>query len=164
MFRAASFNNWRRAAFAAVSIASATAFVATSTARHPQHHPPELPSFRPGAVSCQPSAQPTTAWKVEESDSFHYELMHIPPRATESSHIIFGQIMRNGCIEKYDVYKRVNHNLNDDSPELVVADIQLGSKLDVSAKVLRFLESVVKAFSSSSFTYRVMKVWFMVAL
>ncbi len=69
-------------------------------------------------------------WEVEENDSYHYEKMDLPSRAIEISHVIFGQLLQNGSIERYDVYKRINDGIGEESPELVVADIQLGHKLD----------------------------------
>lgn len=81
-------------------------------------------------VRCQAAATASIPWEVEESDTYHYEKMDLPSRAIEISHVIFGQLLQNGSIERYDVYKRVNDRIGEESPEIVVADIQLGHKLD----------------------------------
>ena len=43
-------------------------------------------------------------WEIEVTDSFHYQKMDLPVRAIEDSHIIFGQLLKDGCIERYAVY------------------------------------------------------------
>ena len=68
-------------------------------------------------------------WEIEVTDSFHYKKMDLPVRAIEDSHIIFGQLLKDGCIERYAVYKRIN-KIGEESPELIVCDMKLGNNLD----------------------------------
>ena len=107
----------------------------------------------PSVVQCQAAAAAATTttttipWDIEENDSYYYRKMDLPSRSSEISHVIFGQLLQNGCIERYDVYQRINTTnnkndnngillgeqqprANDESPELIVADIELGSNLD----------------------------------
>jgi uncharacterized protein (TIGR00369 family) len=79
-------------------------------------------------VQCQASMD---IWEIEKSDSYHYRKMELPDRAMEKkSHAVYGPLWKNGCIERYDVYKRINHNgIEDSSNELILADIYLGRNL-----------------------------------
>jgi acyl-coenzyme A thioesterase PaaI-like protein len=79
-------------------------------------------------VQCQ-AVNADAAWEIEENDSYHYQKIELPSRAIEVSHIIFGQLLKDGCIERYAVYKRIN-KIGEESPELIVSDIHLGNNLD----------------------------------
>mmetsp|Transcript_22712 Transcript_22712/g.37583 ORF Transcript_22712/g.37583 Transcript_22712/m.37583 type:complete len:243 (+) Transcript_22712:90-818(+) len=141
MFRPVVLKAWQRAALAAtaISIASA-AFVVPPSNHHFDHYqkpritdfsrvrvPVPLQSpFRLPRVQCQEHA----AWEVEESYAYHYEKMTLPTRTVEVSHVIFGQLLRDGLIEAYDVYKRVDDRVGEVAPEIVLCDIRLGDKLD----------------------------------
>jgi acyl-coenzyme A thioesterase PaaI-like protein len=78
-------------------------------------------------VQCQASIN---VWEIEKSDSYYYEKMELPDRAKDNkSHVLFGPLWKNGCIERYDVYKRINLRDDNVSNELILADIYLGRNL-----------------------------------
>jgi acyl-coenzyme A thioesterase PaaI-like protein len=140
MFRTAAFKSRQRAALAATAftLASSTAFAVIPHIQHrcaPSKQATKWPVGSWSAVSglasrvqCQ-ALNSETAWEVEESDSYHYQKIDLPSRAIETSHIIFGQLLKEGCIERYTVYKRIN-KIGEESPELIVSDIHLGNNLD----------------------------------
>lgn len=138
MFRSSALKAWQKAAFAATAISLASAFSLLGPSKLSSPTTQSQGRFRQltrvGFVAPRVHCQ-EAVWEVEESDSYYYEKMHLPDRATETSHVIFGQLLREGCIEKYDVYKRINR-LDRESPELILSDIQLGDQLDGHAGVV----------------------------
>jgi len=55
-------------------------------------------------------------WKVEGDDaSYYYERVPLPDRTEHSSHVIFGQLLKPGLIDRYEVYRRVNTTTNGDT-------------------------------------------------
>lgn len=140
MFRTAAFKLWQRAALAATAftIVSSTAFVVIPQ-NQPRCAPSQPTTTRPvgswsavcglaSPVQCQ-ALNAEVAWEMEENDSYHYQKIDLPSRAIEVSHIIFGQLLKEGCIERYAVYKRIN-KIGNESPEIIVSDIHLGNNLD----------------------------------
>ena len=68
---------------------------------------------------------------MDVSANYYLELVPIPDRARESSHVIFGILLAKNQLEKYDVYKVIGNNNNDDNDEdVVLANIKLGTNLD----------------------------------
>jgi acyl-coenzyme A thioesterase PaaI-like protein len=137
---------WQKAALAAtaaaISLGSvATAFVGqeqpSAKHHHLDHYFPKprivtafsgvrVPSpFLLSRVQCQQAS-----WEPEESTDYHYEKMTLPTRAVGVSHVIFGILLHEGCIESYEVYKRVSDKIGEIAPEVVLCDVRLGDKLD----------------------------------
>lgn len=106
------------------------------TRRHEQYPPFKATSLAPLSfwfmsptrLECQAAAQEQN----EDESSYYYEQMKVPERGSASSHVVFGQLLQPGLIERYHVYKRVQaqQSARTTSRELVVADIRFGSKLD----------------------------------
>lgn len=76
------------------------------------------------------------------ADGTRYARMEIPPRAEESSHVIFGHLLQQpNLLQGYEIYRRAHENAtassdsgnanetNESSP-LVVAKVQFGNSLD----------------------------------
>jgi len=45
----------------------------------------------------------------------YYEKVPLPDRTEQSSHVIFGQLLKPGLIDRYEVYRRVNATTNGDN-------------------------------------------------
>lgn len=82
------------------------------------------PMLAPTKLSCAASNQ-HTPWPMDVSPDYYLELVPIPDRAKESSHVIFGLLLAKDRLEKYDVYKVIG-----DSEEVILANISLGKNLD----------------------------------
>lgn len=136
---------WRSMAAALATAAAVSSFVpAPSHSSSSLHaHPSNVfgTAFYPnnhGIASCQEQQQQQQqqqARKMQVDDSYHYEKMNHPSRTTSESHVIFGHLLQPNLLEKYHIYKRINHNnssntTNNTMQEIVVADIRLGERLD----------------------------------
>lgn len=85
-----------------------------------------LSIFTPTRLQCEARDQKSTPWPMIVSPEYHLELVPIPDRAKESSHVIFGLLLGKDLVEQYDVYKVVGHG----SDELILARVALGKNLD----------------------------------
>jgi len=63
-------------------------------------------------------------------DSVRYLPMRVPERGLESTHAIFGQLLKKDLVEHYAIFKNVHVNSQTCEGEVVVAHIEIGTKLD----------------------------------
>jgi acyl-coenzyme A thioesterase PaaI-like protein len=66
--------------------------------------------------------------KLANNDN--YVLLKVPERALESSHVIYGQLLRENLIESYTTYKLSTVTRETTRGEVVVASVKLGTALD----------------------------------
>ena len=139
------------AALAATATAAASLLLASSTASGVEGYVPSHPASatvsnvkkrnafmnRLGAVAmCESSP-------FDPSSHDHYERVHPPDRSQTESHAIFGPLLGEGRIERYNFYRRVHHpvdsaklQLNHRSVkgaepiEVAVGDVQLGNQVN----------------------------------
>lgn len=132
----ASSRVWQRAAVTAVALSvtlssGTVAFVAPVPNKrifpHEDNDTFRLPQrWRPTTVLCQSSA----VWEIEETDKFHYEDMTRPDQRELLTHILYSQLLKANCVERFKVYRRVSDSPDDTSSELVVADVSFGELVD----------------------------------
>jgi len=109
-----------------------------------------VPMIRRGSVAlCESSKSTGTAASAsssspaEQFDPSHdyYERVHPPDRSQTESHAIFGPLLGEGRIERYNFYRRIhadkeslqsNHNGDEGAEpvEVAVGDVQLGNKVN----------------------------------
>ena len=93
--------------------------------RQPYYKTLPVPSIlTPTKLQCAASNTPSP-WPLLVSSDYFLELVSIPERAKESSHVIFGLLLAKDQLEKYDIYKVVG-----DTEEVIVARVSLGKNLD----------------------------------
>ena len=89
------------------------------------------------ATSSSPKEQP----QFDPSSHDYYERVQLPDRSQTESHAIFGPLLGQGRIERYNFYRRVtvdkaklqpNHNSAEGAEpiEVAVGDVQLGNKVN----------------------------------
>jgi acyl-coenzyme A thioesterase PaaI-like protein len=66
--------------------------------------------------------------KLADSDT--YMEMKVPDRALESSHVIYGQLLKENLIESYTAYKLSTVTSETTGGDVVVASVKLGGALD----------------------------------
>jgi uncharacterized protein (TIGR00369 family) len=64
------------------------------------------------------------------ADSGMYMEMKVPDRALESSHVIYGQLLKENLIESYTAYKLSTVTSETTGGDVVVASVKLGGALD----------------------------------
>ena len=104
-----------------------------------------VPMTRRGSVAlCESSKSvPSSSAKGVLFDPSHdyYERVHPPDRSQTESHAIFGPLLGEGRIERYNFYRRIhadkaslrsNHNTDESAEpvEVAVGDVQLGNKVN----------------------------------
>lgn len=112
----------------AVSFSSVTAFTILSKNTNNDFSSPQwsqLLASTSSRVQCQ-----GVIWEgLPEHNLDHYKRMEQPSRYNQTSHVIFGHLLKPEYIEKYEVFKKINE-FDTENQELVLANIQLGSQLD----------------------------------
>jgi acyl-coenzyme A thioesterase PaaI-like protein len=117
------------AAYSMKDLGKAESRWSDATVQYNDHQPyykklPVPSILTPNKVQCAASNKPS-AWPLVVSSDYFLELVPIPARAKESSHVIFGLLLAKDQLEKYDIYKIIG-----DTDELIVARISVGKNLD----------------------------------
>jgi acyl-coenzyme A thioesterase PaaI-like protein len=64
------------------------------------------------------------------ADSDMYMEMKVPDRALESSHVIYGQLLKENLIESYTAYKLSTVTSETTGGDVIIASVKLGGALD----------------------------------
>jgi uncharacterized protein (TIGR00369 family) len=75
-------------------------------------------------------ASSTSSMLEKLADSDMYIEMKVPDRALESSHVIYGQLLKENLIESYTAYKLSTVTSETTGGDVVVASVKLGRALD----------------------------------
>ena len=105
--------------------------------------PPMLHRGSVALCESSPKAEQEEQFFDPSSHHDHYERVHPPDRSQTESHAIFGPLLGEGRIERYNFYRRVHHPVDSaklqpnhnsavgaEPIEVAVGDVQLGNKVN----------------------------------